>query len=66
LEKGWVNILSGSNNEVELKCALLKNHDVNAVIINQQDSSYLFGSSELYVLQDDVIRSKRILNEENA
>ncbi|MFT4545747.1 MAG: hypothetical protein ACI9UR_000365 [Bacteroidia bacterium] len=66
MEKGWVNILSGSNNEVELKCALLKNHDVNAVIINQQDSSYLFGSSELYVLQDDVIRSKRILNEENA
>jgi hypothetical protein len=66
LEKGWVKILSTSTNDVELKCALLKSHGINAVIINKQDSSYLFGSAELYVSQDDVIRTKRVLNEENA
>jgi hypothetical protein len=66
LEKGWVKILDGSANVIELKCAILKAQDVNAVIINKQDSSYLFGSAELYVPQDEVIRAKRILDEENA
>jgi len=66
LEKGWVKILSGAANEVELKLALLQAQEINAVIINKQDSSYLFGEAELYVRQDDVIRAKRILNEENA
>ena len=66
MEKGWVKILAGASNDVELKCALLKSHGINAVIINKQDSSYLFGSAELYISQDDVIPAKRILNEENA
>ena len=66
MEKGWVKILSGAANEVELKLALLKAREINAVIINKQDSSYLFGEAELYVPQDEVIRSKRVLNEENA
>ena len=66
MEKGWVKILSGAANEVELKLALLQAQEINAVIINKQDSSYLFGESELYVPQDVVIRAKRVLNEENA
>lgn len=51
---------------VELKLALLQAQEINAVIINKQDSSYLFGEAELYVPQDEVIRAKRILDEENA
>jgi hypothetical protein len=66
LEKGWVNIFSGASNIAELKCGLLKEQGFNAVVINKQDSSYLFGEAELYVPQDEVIRAKRILNEENA
>jgi hypothetical protein len=66
LEKGWVKILTTSRNEVELKCAILRARDLNAVIINKQDSSYLFGDAELYVPQDEVILAKRILDEENA
>jgi len=66
LEKGWVKILDGSANQIELQCAILQAQEVNAVIINKQDSSYLFGSAELYVPQDEVIRAKRILDEENA
>lgn len=66
MEKGWVKILDGSGNDIELKCAILKAQEINAVIINKQDSSYLFGSAELYVTQDQVIRAKRILDEENA
>ena len=66
MEKGWVKILSGATNEVELKLALLQVQEIKAVIINKQDSSYLFGEAELYVPQDAVIRAKRVLNEENA
>lgn len=49
-----------------MKRALLQAQDVNAVIINKQDSSYLFGEAELYVPQDEVIRAKRILDEKDA
>jgi hypothetical protein len=66
LEKGWVKILSGSINDMELKSAILKAQGLKAVIINKQDSSYLFGEAELYVLQDQVIHAKRVLNEEDA
>ena len=66
MEKGWVKILVASINVVELKCAILKAQDINAVILNKQDSSYLFGEAELYVPQDQVILAKRILDEENA
>jgi hypothetical protein len=66
LKKGWINIFSSAGNVAELKCALLKEQGFKVVVINKQDSTYLFGEAELYVLQDEVIRAKRILNEENA
>ncbi|TNF23980.1 MAG: DUF2007 domain-containing protein [Bacteroidetes bacterium] len=66
MEKGWVKLLSTTGHQAELKRALLQAQDVNAVIINKQDSSYLFGEAELYVPQDEVIRAKRILDEKDA
>jgi hypothetical protein len=66
LEKGWVKISDGSANDIDLKRAILQAQDINVVVINKQDSSYLFGSAELYVPQDQVIPAKRILDEENA
>ena len=66
MEKGWVKLLSTSNHEAELKRALLQSQHINAVVINKQDSSYLFGEAELYVPQDEVIHAKRILDEEDA
>lgn len=50
----------------ELKVAVLRGHGLNAVMINKQDSSYLFGAAEIYVPQDEVIRAKRILKEDDA
>lgn len=63
MEKGWILILSAASMEIDLKCTLLKDRGLNAIVINKQDSSYLFGESELYVPQDEVIRAKRILDE---
>ncbi|MDP6908887.1 MAG: DUF2007 domain-containing protein, partial [Flavobacteriales bacterium] len=66
MEKGWILILSSTTMEVELKSALLKGRGINGIVLNKQDSSYLFGEAELYVRQDEVLRAKRILDEENA
>jgi len=63
LEKGWILILSAASMEIDLKCSVLKDRGLNVIVINKQDSSYLFGESELYVPQDEVIRAKRILDE---
>jgi hypothetical protein len=66
LEKGWVKLLSVDCTLAELKCAVLREHQINAVVINRQDSSYLFGEADLYVPQDEIIHAKRILDEENG
>ncbi|MCB9187180.1 MAG: DUF2007 domain-containing protein [Flavobacteriales bacterium] len=66
MEKGWVKILATTRNTADLKCAILRAREINAVVINKQDSSYLFGEAELYVPQDEVILAKRILDEKNA
>lgn len=66
MEKGWVKILVAASNEADLKCAILRGQEINAVVINKQDSSYLFGEAELYVPQDEVIKAKRVLDEADA
>ena len=45
---------------------LLEENDINAVIINKQDSNYLFGSLEIYVERDNAIRGKHFLRNLDA
>lgn len=66
MEKGWVKLASASANQAEMIRVQLVAHGVNAIVINKQDSSYLFGEAEVFVPHDEVILAKRILDEENA
>lgn len=67
LEKDWTRIASfGLGAIAELKKAVLEASGIPAVLVNKADSSYHFGEVELYVKRDDVIRAKRILDEEQA
>lgn len=50
----------------ELKKAVLESFGIQAIIINKSDSSYHFGDLELYVNRDDVMRAKKILDEETS
>lgn len=50
----------------ELKKAVLETSGIPAILVNKADSSYHFGDVELYVKRDDVIRAKRILDEEQT
>lgn len=64
MEKDWVLADSYSMAAIaELKKAVLLENKIEAIVLNAQDSSYMFGSVELYVHRDDLIKAKRLLEE---
>ena len=46
--------------------ALLSFNEINSVVINKQDSSYMFGFFEVYVNRDDTVKAKYVLTENNS
>lgn len=53
MEKGWKKIkVYHSAIEAEIVKQMLEENAVHAVLLNKQDSSYLFGKIELYVHED--------------
>ena len=65
MEKGWEKIyFSGDQFKVIIARDILAENDINAVIMNQKDSSYLtFGDVELYVEEHDKLKSLEILDQ---
>ncbi|MCK9611983.1 MAG: DUF2007 domain-containing protein [Bacteroidales bacterium] len=62
----WVNIYeSNKSYEVEIIKGMLLENEIEALIVNKQDSIYLFGEFELYVLQDNVIKAKSLIHNFN-
>jgi len=50
MEKGWIKVKTFAKPiEAEIVKQMLEENDVAAVLLNKQDSSYLFGKIELYV-----------------
>jgi len=63
----WVTIFSTTNlYDAEMKKGLLIENEVEAVIMNKKDSSYLMGEAEILVRIDDIIRAKYIINESKS
>ena len=59
---GWTVVYSdGFPPAVELRRAMLDEHQIPAVVLNKRDSSYLFGFVELLVQDDDVERAQTII-----
>ena len=62
VDKNWVKIYTtAANYKAELLKGLLMENGINAIIVNKQDSSYLFGELELYVMPNDAIQAKHII-----
>ena len=63
MERDWVLIYSSTfEADVVIKKQLLENNDIEAIIINKQDSVYkAFGEIELYVLRDKVLKAKQLI-----
>jgi hypothetical protein len=54
---------SDKSYRVEILKSLLEEAEIDAVVLNQQDSSYIFfGEIELYVRRTDVLIARQILN----
>ena len=51
--------------QAEIVKQMLAEHAINAVILNKQDSSYLFGKLELYVVKGDEPRANELIIEFN-
>jgi hypothetical protein len=49
--------------EAEMIKHFLYDHDIQAFILNKMDSAYLFGDIEILVARDDVINSKRLIED---
>lgn len=53
----------GNPYQAELVRQMLSDHNIQAFIVNKQDSAYKFGDIELYVHRDHAIRAKKLILE---
>ncbi|TCV12905.1 putative signal transducing protein [Sphingobacterium alimentarium] len=59
----WIKVRTFTQNiEAEIVKQMLEENGVNAVLLNKQDSSYLFGKIELYVKQSDETIANVLIN----
>lgn len=63
MEKGWIKIYStGELYKAELIKNLLMQHDIEAILINKKDSSYvMIGEVEVYVKQEVSMKAINII-----
>lgn len=62
MDNNWKIIYSTSAlYQAEMVKDILEDNDIQAVLLNKQDSFYHFGDIEVYVKPDDVIRAKFLI-----
>ena len=62
MDQNWVKIYSTTAPyKAELLKGLLFENGIEAVVINKQDSAYLFGELELYVHFDQAIKARHLI-----
>ena len=64
MENDWKLIFAtGTLYKAEIVKDILEDNEIEAVLLNKQDSLYLFGDIEVYVKPDDVIRAKFLIKD---
>ena len=59
----WVKVFSSSKSYlVEITKSVLEEEGIESVIINQIDSAYLFGESDLFVKNEDALTALQIIS----
>lgn len=62
MESGWNKIFStGKPYLGEIIKGVLAEHDIEAILINKQDSSYGFGEIEVYTRKENVLKAINII-----
>lgn len=66
MDSNWIKIFStGEPYKAELVKGLLQENEIDCIIVNKQDSAYLFGELELYVQADFAVKANHILTTNN-
>lgn len=66
MEKNWIKLFTTTNPiEAEITKQMLEAHQVHAVVMNKQDSSYRFGLVELYVHESAVEAAAALISAQN-
>ena len=67
MKKNWINIFSSANPiEVEIVKQMLEENNINAVVLNKQDSSYnMFGTIDLFVNETEQETALQLINKQN-
>jgi len=61
-DKDWVKIYATSKEyEIEMLRSMLLENEIESVVMNKKDSAYLFGDFELYVLRENIMKAKTII-----
>lgn len=63
MENNWIKVRTYTQAfEAEIVKQMLEENGIAAVLLNKQDSSYLFGKIELYVNQQDEAMAAVLIN----
>jgi hypothetical protein len=65
--ENWVKIHTVSQEyNAEMIKGMLAEHDINCVLVNKKDSSYLIGEIEIYVDVEHAFIAKQILTDQKS
>jgi hypothetical protein len=64
MDEQWEMIFSATAlYRAEMLKSLLLEENIPAVVVNKQDSAYIFiGEAEVYIKREDVLKAKQIVN----
>ena len=63
-DTNWTKIFTSTlPHEIDILQGMLAEANIESVIINKKDSSYLFGDIELYVSSSDAFLAQQLINQ---
>lgn len=64
MSSDWEVVYSSSDVfRAEIIKNMLLSNNIDAILMNQKDSSYHFGVAEVYTKKDDIVKAKKIISE---
>ncbi|MBD1421117.1 putative signal transducing protein [Sphingobacterium chuzhouense] len=67
MEKGWIKIQTYTDAiRGEIDKQMLDENGIPAVLLNKQDSSFMFGKIDLFVNENDFEQAQRLIQENES
>ena len=64
MNNDWIEVYSTNDIfKAEVIKNLLISNNIEAIIMNQQDSSYHFGTAKIYTKKENILKTKEIISE---